>query len=152
MWGFSWYGLCARTHACRCCNAGRSSPAGVAITYINAGSMPHLQVPSISSVPIHALAPCQPEPHFLHYPTSQGIIRGKSVDARVVERAAVGILRLCQRLLPYKPDVAEPLLRGLQVGISGPACYPGLVLSNLLAPVEPMPACMPGGTPVRRAG
>jgi hypothetical protein len=49
----------------------------------------------------------------------QGIIRGKSVDARVVERAAVGILRLCQRLLPYKPDVAEPLLRGLQVGVTG---------------------------------
>ncbi len=42
------------------------------------------------------------------------------MDARVVERAAVGILRLCQRLLPYKPDVAEPLLRGLQVG-AGPA-------------------------------
>ena len=46
----------------------------------------------------------------------QAIIRGKGVDARVVEGAAVGILRLCQRLLPYKPDVAEPLLRGLQVG------------------------------------
>jgi hypothetical protein len=43
------------------------------------------------------------------------------VDARVVEGAAVGILRLCQRLLPYKPDVAEPLLRGLQVGRRGGA-------------------------------
>lgn len=29
--------------------------------------------------------------------------------------AATGVLRLCQRLLPYKPEAAEPLLRGLQL-------------------------------------
>lgn len=86
--------------------------------------MPFL--PSTSSNPIScSLAPCQPEPNTPALcPANQGIIRGKSVDARVVERAAVGILRLCQRLLPYKPDVAEPLLRGLQVGTSGAACLP----------------------------
>jgi hypothetical protein len=33
----------------------------------------------------------------------------------VVAAAATGVLRLCQRLLPYKPDAAEPLLRGLQL-------------------------------------
>lgn len=43
------------------------------------------------------------------------VVRGKGVDGRVVERAAVGILRLCGRLLPYKPDAAEQLLRGLQL-------------------------------------
>jgi brefeldin A-resistance guanine nucleotide exchange factor 1 len=44
------------------------------------------------------------------------IIRGgKAVDEGVVASAAIGVLRLCQRLLPYKPDAAEPLLRGLQL-------------------------------------
>jgi hypothetical protein len=44
------------------------------------------------------------------------IIRGgKAVDEGVVASAAIGVLRLCQRLLPYKPDAAEPLLWGLQL-------------------------------------
>lgn len=37
------------------------------------------------------------------------------MDAGVVVKAAVAILRLCRRLLPYKPEFAEPLLRGLQL-------------------------------------
>ncbi len=32
-----------------------------------------------------------------------------------LQSAATGVLRLCQRLLPYKPEAAEPLLRGLQL-------------------------------------
>eukprot|EP00878_Enallax_costatus_P015929 GHUV01016699.1.p1 GENE.GHUV01016699.1~~GHUV01016699.1.p1 ORF type:complete len:757 (+),score=260.66 GHUV01016699.1:586-2856(+) len=43
------------------------------------------------------------------------IIRGKGVDGNLVAAAAVGLLRLCQRLLPCKPEAAEPLLRGLQL-------------------------------------
>ena len=43
------------------------------------------------------------------------IIRGKGVDGALVQVAASGVLRLCQRLLPYRPDAAEPLLRGLQL-------------------------------------
>lgn len=31
------------------------------------------------------------------------------------QTAAGGLLRLCQRLLPYKPEVAELLLQGLQL-------------------------------------
>jgi hypothetical protein len=44
-----------------------------------------------------------------------GIIKGRGVDHGVVQAAALGVLRLCQRLLPYKPEAAEPLLRGLQL-------------------------------------
>jgi hypothetical protein len=33
------------------------------------------------------------------------------VDGAIVERGVIGMLHLCQRLLPYKSDVAEPLLR-----------------------------------------
>ncbi|KAF8061912.1 hypothetical protein HT031_004172 [Scenedesmus sp. PABB004] len=43
------------------------------------------------------------------------IIRGKGVDGALVAAGAVGLLRLCQRLLPCKPEAAEPLLRGLQL-------------------------------------
>lgn len=43
------------------------------------------------------------------------IIRGKGVEGHLVAAAAVGLLRLCQRLLPCKPEAAEPLLRGLQL-------------------------------------
>jgi hypothetical protein len=43
------------------------------------------------------------------------IIRGKGVEGTLVAAAAVGLLRLCQRLLPCKPEAAEPLLRGLQL-------------------------------------
>lgn len=43
------------------------------------------------------------------------IMRGKGVDGALVAAAAVGLLRLCQRLLPCKPEAAEPLLRGLQL-------------------------------------
>lgn len=34
---------------------------------------------------------------------------------RLVERATLGLLRVCQRLLPYKADCAPPLLRSLQL-------------------------------------
>lgn len=43
------------------------------------------------------------------------IIRGRGVDGAVVQTAASGVLRLCQRLLPYKADAADHLLRGLQL-------------------------------------
>ena len=33
----------------------------------------------------------------------------------LVARASLGLLRLCQRLLPYKQDCAPPLLRSLQL-------------------------------------
>lgn len=33
----------------------------------------------------------------------------------LVARAALGLLRVCQRLLPYKADCAPPLLRSLQL-------------------------------------
>jgi brefeldin A-resistance guanine nucleotide exchange factor 1 len=34
-----------------------------------------------------------------------------------VERAVTGLLRICQRLLPYKEDTAETLLRSLKLAI-----------------------------------
>lgn len=48
-------------------------------------------------------------------PLPQAIIRGRAMDAAVVVKAAVSILRLTRRLLPYRPDFAEPLLRALQL-------------------------------------
>lgn len=40
----------------------------------------------------------------------------KSVNP-LVERAVTGLLRICQRLLPYKEDTAETLLRSLKLVI-----------------------------------
>ena len=36
-------------------------------------------------------------------------------DSPLIARAALGLLRVCQRLLPYKADCAPPLLRSLQL-------------------------------------
>lgn len=35
----------------------------------------------------------------------------------LVERAVLGLLRICQRLLPYKEDTADTLLRSLRLVI-----------------------------------
>jgi brefeldin A-resistance guanine nucleotide exchange factor 1 len=42
----------------------------------------------------------------------QGEKRGANA---LVARAALGLLRVCQRLLPYKEATAEPLLRSLHL-------------------------------------
>lgn len=33
----------------------------------------------------------------------------------LVQKAIMAMLRLCQRLLPYKTDSSEPLMRGIQL-------------------------------------
>ena len=40
---------------------------------------------------------------------------GKQGATPLVARAALGLLRVCQRLLPYKEDTAEALLKSLQL-------------------------------------
>ena len=54
----------------------------------------------------------------LLWPLVQEHVTGIIVDARkhtrLVERAVLGLLHLCQRLLPYKEELAEELLRSLQ--------------------------------------
>lgn len=40
---------------------------------------------------------------------------GKQGATPLVARAALGLLRVCQRLLPYKEDTADALLRSLQL-------------------------------------
>lgn len=37
------------------------------------------------------------------------------VEGTLVAAGTLGLLRLCQRLLPCKPEAAELLLRGLQL-------------------------------------
>ncbi|MEW5304445.1 MAG: hypothetical protein WDW36_007055 [Sanguina aurantia] len=39
----------------------------------------------------------------------------KDVDIVLVQKAIMAMLRLCQRLLPYKTDSSEPLMRGIQL-------------------------------------
>lgn len=41
--------------------------------------------------------------------------RSKEVDQSLVMKGIVGMLRLCQRLLPYKTDISEPLMKGIQL-------------------------------------
>ncbi len=36
----------------------------------------------------------------------------KEVDASLVQKAIIAMMRLCLRLLPYKADISEPLLKG----------------------------------------
>ncbi|KIY92709.1 hypothetical protein MNEG_15254 [Monoraphidium neglectum] len=72
------------------------------------------------------------------------IIRGKQVDGAVVAAAATGVLRLCQRLLPYKPDAAEPLLRGLQLV---PGLAPEVAWDNAEAIAAEMLALVQAASP-----
>eukprot|EP00249_Psilotum_nudum_P020568 c27761_g1_i1 orf=605-5020(+) len=44
-----------------------------------------------------------------------GIVQTTVVPCLLVEKAVFGLLRICQRLLPYKEDLAEELLRSLQL-------------------------------------
>ena len=39
----------------------------------------------------------------------------RDVDPALVQKAIMAMLRLCQRLLPYKTDISEPLMRGIQL-------------------------------------
>lgn len=39
----------------------------------------------------------------------------RQVEGTLVAAGTLGLLRLCQRLLPCKPEAAELLLRGLQL-------------------------------------
>jgi hypothetical protein len=32
-----------------------------------------------------------------------------------VQKAIMAMMRLCQRLLPYKTDISEPLMKGIQL-------------------------------------
>ncbi|KAH7404969.1 hypothetical protein KP509_15G051500 [Ceratopteris richardii] len=43
------------------------------------------------------------------------IVQTAMVQSLLVERAVFGLLRICQRLLPYKEELGEELLRSLQV-------------------------------------
>ncbi|KAG0611346.1 hypothetical protein M758_7G134300 [Ceratodon purpureus] len=49
------------------------------------------------------------------YEHMAGIIQTAVVPGLLVEKAVFGLLRVCQRLLPYKENLAEELLRSLQL-------------------------------------
>lgn len=49
------------------------------------------------------------------YEHMAGIIQTSVFPGLLVEKAVFGLLRVCQRLLPYKEDLAEELLRSLQL-------------------------------------
>lgn len=49
------------------------------------------------------------------YDHMAGIVQTTVVPGLLVEKAVFGLLRICQRLLPYKEDLAEELLRSLQL-------------------------------------
>ncbi|KAG6551263.1 hypothetical protein Mapa_007189 [Marchantia paleacea] len=49
------------------------------------------------------------------YEHMAGIVQTSMVPGLLVEKAVFGLLRICQRLLPYKEDLAEELLRSLQL-------------------------------------
>jgi brefeldin A-resistance guanine nucleotide exchange factor 1 len=61
----------------------------------------------------------------------------------LVERAVLGLLRICQRLLPYKEDTADMLLRSLRLVI-GLASAVSWELAELIAGEvrsRPAPPC-----------
>ncbi|KAG0564739.1 hypothetical protein M758_8G130600 [Ceratodon purpureus] len=49
------------------------------------------------------------------YEHMAGIVQTTVVPGLLVEKAVFGLLRICQRLLPYKEELAEELLRSLQL-------------------------------------
>ncbi|KAJ7544085.1 hypothetical protein O6H91_09G064300 [Diphasiastrum complanatum] len=49
------------------------------------------------------------------YEHMAGIVQTTTVPGALVEKAVFGLLRICQRLLPYKEDLADELLRSLQL-------------------------------------
>lgn len=51
----------------------------------------------------------------LVYEHSADIMQGASVPGPLVERAVIGLIRVCQRLLPYKGEHAPQLLQSLQL-------------------------------------
>ena len=54
-------------------------------------------------------------PPFSFSPPSQSIFsNSRDVDPALVQKAIMAMLRLCQRLLPYKTDISEPLMKGEQ--------------------------------------
>ena len=44
-----------------------------------------------------------------------GIVQSTVMPCALVEKAVFGLLRICQRLLPYKENLADELLRSLQL-------------------------------------
>ena len=52
-----------------------------------------------------------PPPACLPASTTGPILPAAVNNNLLVERAVLGLLRICQRLLPYKEDTAETLLR-----------------------------------------
>ena len=54
-----------------------------------------------------------PTPTF-HLPSQCIFSNSKDVDPSLVQKAIMAMLRLCQRLLPYKTDISEPLMKGEQ--------------------------------------
>ncbi|XP_043722514.1 ARF guanine-nucleotide exchange factor GNOM-like [Telopea speciosissima] len=49
------------------------------------------------------------------YEHISNIVQSTLMPCALVERAVFGLLRICQRLLPYKEDLADELLRSLQL-------------------------------------
>jgi brefeldin A-resistance guanine nucleotide exchange factor 1 len=49
------------------------------------------------------------------YEHMAGIVQTTVVPGLLVEKAVFGLLKICQRLLPYKEELAEELLRSLQL-------------------------------------
>ncbi|KAL2897462.1 ARF guanine-nucleotide exchange factor GNOM [Bienertia sinuspersici] len=49
------------------------------------------------------------------YDHISNIVQSSAAPCALVEKAVFGLLRICQRLLPYKEDLADELLRSLQL-------------------------------------
>lgn len=73
-------------------------------------------VPALLRWPCAWARPCPPashppQPTYPHHTPTRTHLPAAPTNNPLVERAVTGLLRICQRLLPYKEDTAETLLR-----------------------------------------
>lgn len=75
----------------------------------------HALTPALARTPrMTAHAPLTPT---LVCARAQAIFsNSREVEPVLVQKAVMAMMRLCQRLLPYKPDIAESLIKGKRIG------------------------------------
>ena len=62
---------------------------------------------------MHSIFSWQRMPPLLTLSLLQNIFSSsRDVDPALVQKAIMAMMRLCQRLLPYKADISEPLMKG----------------------------------------
>lgn len=77
--------------------------------------------------------PCQIlNPERKPRPRADIVCADLQVEGTLVAAGTLGLLRLCQRLLPCKPEAAELLLRGLQLvpSVDPEVCAGGLFVGQ----------------------